>query len=657
MSYAEWAFGRWLVDGRVSDLPVARADHTPDTFVSSGALGDKRDGTLDALTYVDDDCSVFQGAVNTIALNASADWLALGSIASGQLVVWEWRSETFVLRQQGRYEDVQCVAYASEGQLMATGSVDGRVKLWHADSAFSFVTFSDHLAPVHSVEFTKRGRVLLSAAADGTVRAYDLIRYRNFRVLSSPKPVVFSSLAADPSGEIIVAGSWDTFEIYVWSLQTGHLLELLTGHQGPVCSLAFDPLGRYCVSGSMDKSLRLWTLYTSETDGDSMGVGLSRNVQAQSFDVGSEVLAVCFRPDGREVAVASLNGQVGFWNPETGAQVGSIDGGRDIAGGRLSNEVRTLASSARSRHFTSLCYSADSSMLLAGGLSKFICIYDAQSLGRPLLKKFVTTRNLSIEGLQEKLNSKLLTEAGQVSLLAAHGQDASDKSLYHHALTRLDDSQDEEDGDFDGPSGAGHSLASKLPGVGKRGGRPSIRTRSVRFSPDGRSWIAATTEGLLLYSLDETLVFDPMDLAVDLTPELVRTTFLTHPSRALIMALALNEPALTHEIMQQVPLAHIEALVTELSGQSSLKHVDRLLNSLALLFEKSVPFIERHLAWIRAILQTHGETIKRKIASSTARGIGQKAVSLSTFSATTLLGSLRSLQKSIMQSYAPLSQL
>lgn len=45
----------------------------------------------------------------------------------------------------------------------------------------------------------------------------------------------------DPSGEVVCAGSMDPFEIYIWSLQTGRLLDVLSGHEGPVSGLAFSP--------------------------------------------------------------------------------------------------------------------------------------------------------------------------------------------------------------------------------------------------------------------------------------------------------------------------------------------------------------------------------------------------------------------------------
>ena len=43
---------------------------------------------------------------------------------------------------------------------------------------------------------------MLSASLDGTVRAFDLVRYRNFRTLTTPNPVQFVSLACDPAGEV-----------------------------------------------------------------------------------------------------------------------------------------------------------------------------------------------------------------------------------------------------------------------------------------------------------------------------------------------------------------------------------------------------------------------------------------------------------------------
>lgn len=62
----------------------------------------------------------------------------------------------------------------------------------------------------------------------------------------------------DSSGEFVAAGGQDVFEIFLWSLKLGRLLEVLAGHEGPVWSVAFNPCvdSTALASVSWDKTLR-----------------------------------------------------------------------------------------------------------------------------------------------------------------------------------------------------------------------------------------------------------------------------------------------------------------------------------------------------------------------------------------------------------------
>lgn len=63
-----------------------------------------------------------------------------------------------------------------------------------------------------------------------------MFRYRNFRTFTTPTPVQLVSVSVDTSGEFVAAGGQDVFEIFLWSVKTGRLLEVLSGHEGPVVS-------------------------------------------------------------------------------------------------------------------------------------------------------------------------------------------------------------------------------------------------------------------------------------------------------------------------------------------------------------------------------------------------------------------------------------
>ena len=74
---------------------------------------------------------------------------------------------------------------------------------------------------------------------------------------------------------------------------------------------------------------------------------------------------------------------------------GSIDGRRDLCGGRKSTDEFTAAHSMAGKFFRSICYSTDGEFVIGGGQSKYICIYELR--GKSLVRKYALTQNLSLE--------------------------------------------------------------------------------------------------------------------------------------------------------------------------------------------------------------------------------------------------------------------
>eukprot|EP01087_Luapelamoeba_hula_P001378 TRINITY_DN1110_c3_g1_i1.p1 TRINITY_DN1110_c3_g1~~TRINITY_DN1110_c3_g1_i1.p1 ORF type:complete len:1128 (-),score=267.37 TRINITY_DN1110_c3_g1_i1:47-3430(-) len=514
--------------------------------------------------------SISKYRIDTVATSPSGEWLAFGIEKSGQLLVWEWQSETFVLKQQGHTSKaMSCLAYSPDGQTVATGDDFGKVKVWNLATGYCYVTFDkEHKSGITALTFSPspHGASLFSASIDGTVRAYDLVRYRNFRVFKAPVPVQFTSVAIDWSGEVVCAGSIDPPSIYVWSVQTMKLLDELKGHNGPISCLAFSPNSNILASGSWDNSVRLWDVFT----------GSSRASETLAHP--GDILALAFRPDGRQLAVSSMTGQIHFWDPQSATAEGTLEGRTDLLAGRTAADFRTAKSTPQGKFFTSLCYSGDGQTLIAGGDSKYLVLYDIQQ--RLVIRRFAVSNNHSLTGLSRFLSGWNMTEAGPRSEILEEYKDRFDRR------------------------------SRTLPGVDainqNQQGKRRIRTKSVKFSPTGRSFAAISPEGLVVFSLDDRVLFDPFLLDIEITPKTVRETLSEGQYlKALIMSFRLNEQEIISEVVHSIPPEDIQLIIRDVPDL----YLPRLLGFLAKSLAASL-HVEFHLLWLLQCFNHHGTYLR-----------------------------------------------
>jgi len=205
-----------------------------------------------------------------------------------------------------------------------------------------------------------------------------------------------------------------------------------------------------------------------------------------------------------------------------------------------------------------------------------------------MVKKFQISENLSLDGTEEFLDSRKVNEAGiNVDLIDERGEES--------------DLEDRMDVSLPGASrGAGD--------MSKRRYRQEARTKCVRFSPTGRAWAAASTEGLLIYSLDETVSFDPFDLSIDLTPQSIISVLSSREFlKALVMAFRLTEKPLIQRVYESIPRGDIRLI----SRQLPVVYVPQLLRFVADHLERS-PHLEFDLVWANALLMAHGRYLRER---------------------------------------------
>lgn len=188
------------------------------------------------------------------------------------------------------------------------------------------------------------------------------------------------------TGEFVAAGAQDVFDIYLWSMKHGKLLEVLSGHEAPVVTIDFSPssTSTALVSGAWDHEIKIWNC-------------LENSSEHETINAMSDVVCVAFKPNGEEVAVATLNCNISILDVKTSQQLFSIECKKDIEFGMSEGDIISSRKNFESKYFSSIVYSSDGECILAGGKSRYVCIYHVKE--GLLLKKFEITQNLSLDGM------------------------------------------------------------------------------------------------------------------------------------------------------------------------------------------------------------------------------------------------------------------
>jgi len=107
----------------------------------------------------------------------------------------------------------------------------------------------------YSVAFRPDGQVLASASRDGTIKLWDSRTWQEMRVRRDPTGGV-QSLAFSPDGRLLAWGSTDA-TVKVWDTGTEEIRSL-RGHTSWVKWVAFSPDGERIASASLDGTVKLW---------------------------------------------------------------------------------------------------------------------------------------------------------------------------------------------------------------------------------------------------------------------------------------------------------------------------------------------------------------------------------------------------------------
>jgi len=280
---------------------------------------------------------------------------------------------------------VNSVAFSADSKTLASGSMDGTIRLWDVASGQELKTLKGHSSDVNSVAFTPDGKTLASASDDNTIKLWDVVLGQELKTLKVDlNPVV--SMAFSPDGKTLVSvcGVFNRI-IKLWDVSSGQEVKTLKGHSG-VTSFAFSPDGKMLASGSWDGTIKLWDALSGQEwktldghsglvtslvfrrDGKTLASGCGHTIKLWNVAVGQElktlkghssnISSVVFSFDGKTLASRSDDNTIKLW---------------DVAAGQ---ELKTLKAYSSNR--LSFAFSPDGKMF-ASGVDNTIKLSDVPS--------------------------------------------------------------------------------------------------------------------------------------------------------------------------------------------------------------------------------------------------------------------------------------
>lgn len=197
------------------------------------------------------------------------------------LRLWSTSTGECIRTFHGHSGWVSSVAFSPDGRSILSGGNDKTVRLWDTHSGACLRVFEDD-DPIQAVAFLPDGRHILTGdgferrledelAEDGSFLTEDelVVERRGvarMRCLSSMECRTFqghaarvASVAGSSDGLYLLSGS-DDKTVKLWDISSGVCLCTFDGHEGAVTSVAFSPDCTYVVSASRDATVRVWTL-------------------------------------------------------------------------------------------------------------------------------------------------------------------------------------------------------------------------------------------------------------------------------------------------------------------------------------------------------------------------------------------------------------
>ncbi|KAK1757696.1 WD domain-protein [Echria macrotheca] len=162
-------------------------------------------------------------------------------------------------------DDILSLRFSPDSKLLAVALLDSTVKVFFVDSLKLYLNLYGHKLPVLSMDISYDSKLIVTSSADKNIRIWGLdfgdCHKALFGHQDSILQVAFVPHNSDGNGHNFFSASKDR-TIKYWDADKFEQIQRIHGHHGEIWALAISHSGRFLVSASHDKSIRVW----EETD-------------------------------------------------------------------------------------------------------------------------------------------------------------------------------------------------------------------------------------------------------------------------------------------------------------------------------------------------------------------------------------------------------
>jgi WD40 repeat protein len=246
--------------------------------------------------------------VFSLRYSTDGEVLASGG-QDGRVRFWDPATGKELRRFDRRTEYLNGIALSANGRLVAAAGQDGVVRVWDAGTAKELHALRGHRQQSWCVAFSPDGKLLVSGGTDSTARVWDLGTGKEVRVFSGEQGHHVEAVAFSPDGKTLALGRTDT-TLTAWEVGSWKRLSEFKGHGERINDLAYSPDGERLYSCSFDKTVRQWDARS--------GKELRRYGDDKAL-----VRCMALSRDGKLLAAGLVDGNAFVWDSKTGKEVAS----------------------------------------------------------------------------------------------------------------------------------------------------------------------------------------------------------------------------------------------------------------------------------------------------------------------------------------------